>query len=83
VQVVKDACLTPGKALPKEPSGLRSFEYHCAHSYWAYNEVTAAIFGEEGEKINKTIIEEFAEDYGQELADVIKGYQNTNFNVCD
>lgn len=67
----------------KNPESLRSFEYHCAHSYWAYNEVTAAIFQAEGEKVNEQVLRDFEQDYGKEMADKIWSYRHTNFNVCD
>lgn len=67
----------------KNPEGLKSFEYHCAHLYWAYHEVTEAIFKEEGVKVNEQVLKDFMEEYGQEMADAIWKYRNTNFNVCD
>ncbi|MCI7402894.1 MULTISPECIES: L-2-amino-thiazoline-4-carboxylic acid hydrolase [unclassified Pyramidobacter] len=72
-----------GKRLAKSPENMRDFEFHCAHSYWAYNEVTAAIFKNEGETINAKILEDFAKDYGKEMADALRAWKNTNFNVCD
>ena len=36
--------ISTGAERGKNPDGLKSFEYHCAHSYWAYAEVTEAIF---------------------------------------
>lgn len=67
----------------KNPESLRSFEYHCAHSYWAYNEVTSAIFQAEGERVNAQVLEDFEADYGKEMADKLWSYRNANFNVCD
>jgi hypothetical protein len=75
--------VTEGAERGKNPQSLKSFEYHCAHSYWAYNEVTSAVFQAEGEKVNDQVLEDFAQDYGKEMADVIWGYRNTNFNVID
>lgn len=69
--------------LAKKPENLRNFEYHCAHSYWAYAEVTKAIFREQGETINEKVLADFEADYGKEMADVIRTYSNVNFNVCD
>lgn len=69
--------------LAKKSENLRDFEYHCAHSYWAYHEVTAAIFKEAGECVNKQVLDDFAAEYGKEMADIIQGYANVNFNVCD
>lgn len=72
-----------GSGKGKNPEGLRSFEYHCAHSYWAYNEVTVAIFKEEGEWVSSKVLSDFAADYGQEMADTLLKYKDTNFNICD
>lgn len=66
----------------KKAEYLKNFEYHCAHSYWAYNEVTAAIFGAEGERINSQVLQDFAQEYGAEMADILYSYRDTNFNVC-
>lgn len=81
IQVVKDSGLKEGDQPVKRPEGLKSFEYHCAHSYWSYSEVTASIFGAEGEAVNAEILKEFGQDYGQDMADTLAGYKYTNFNV--
>lgn len=81
IQVVKDAGLCEGQVIEKNPAGLRSFEYHCAHSYWAYHEVTTAVFGAEGAAVCEKILKEFGEDYGAKMADTLAGYRGTNFNV--
>ena len=52
-------------------------------SYWAYNEVTAAIFQAEGEAVNAEVLADVAAEYGQEAADTLMKYRNTNFNVCE
>ncbi|MCI8511376.1 MAG: L-2-amino-thiazoline-4-carboxylic acid hydrolase [Lachnospiraceae bacterium] len=82
IQTVPDAGLTDGSTLEKNPSGLRSFEYHCAHLYWAFREVSAAIFGREGEAAAEEVQGDFEEAYGKEAWDCLAGYQNTNFNVA-
>jgi hypothetical protein len=82
VQIVTNCGLKEGTVYARKPEGLRSFEYHCAHSYWSYNEVTAAIFGAEGEQINAKVLKDFADDYGSEMADTLAGYRNTNFNIA-
>ena len=75
--------ITEGAEKGKNPAGLKSFEYHCAHSYWAYHEVVAAIFQEKGEKLCTKVLEDFSADYGQEMADKLYSYRDVNFNVCD
>lgn len=67
----------------KNPAGLRSFEYHCAHSYWAYREVCEAIFGEEGTRIAERVLDDFDAEYGKKMADTLAGYARTNFNIAD
>ncbi len=67
----------------KNPDGLKSFEYHCAHSYWAYHEITAAIFQAEGESVNEKVLNDFANDYGKDMANILWSYRDVNFNVCD
>ncbi|MDR1623349.1 MAG: L-2-amino-thiazoline-4-carboxylic acid hydrolase [Synergistaceae bacterium] len=71
---------TPNVAKKKEY--LRGFEYHCAHSYWAYAEVTSAVWGARGDMIGVKALEDFAKEYGQESADVLSSYRYVNFNVC-
>lgn len=75
--------ISEGSERGKNPAGLKSFEYHCAHSFWAYHEVVEAIFQSEGEKVNRLVLEDFARDYGREMADVLWSYREVNFNVCD
>ena len=29
------------------------------------------------------VMEDFEQDYGREMADILAGYRYTNFNVCD
>lgn len=69
--------------LSKKAEYIKNFEYHCAHSFWAYREVTSAVFRSQGEAVNAQVLEEFAREYGQEMADCLMKYQSTNFNVCD
>lgn len=69
--------------LSKDTKNMRNFEYHCAHSFWAYNEVTAAIFQNAGEEINAKVLKDFEKEYGAEMANALLKYKYTNFNVCD
>lgn len=74
--------ISSGSERGKNPASLKDFEYHCAHSYWAYNEVTTAIFQIEGDAVNQAVITDFEADYGKEMAEAIMSYQDENFNVC-
>ena len=65
----------------KKVEYIRDFEYHCAHVYWSFNEVTEAIFGEKGAQVNSQVLGDFADVYGQDMADTLTKYKHTNFNV--
>ena len=83
IQTIRNAGLTPESNMAKNPAGLRSFEYHCAHSYWAYREVCEAIFGEEGTRLAERVLDDFAAEYGKKMVDTLAGYARTNFNIAD
>ena len=83
IHCIKDAGVQEGKKYVKKPEYLKPFEYHCAHSYWSYTEVTEAIFGAEGRKITQGVLEDFEKEYGKEMADKLMEYKDTNFNCAD
>ena len=66
----------------KKREYLKGFDYHCAHSYWAYREVTEAIFGKDGTALAEQVLADFEAEYGAEMANVLRSYAHTNFNVC-
>lgn len=79
---VKDGVITEGAEKGKNPAGIRNFEYHCAHAYWSFREVTEAIFGKLAAfTISEQILKDFAEAYGRDMARKLEGYVDTNFNV--
>ena len=80
---IRNSGLTPESNRTKKMEYVHSFEYHCAHSYWAYAEVCRAIFGAEGAEIAAQVLADIAADYSQEMADTLKTYETTNFNIAD
>ena len=83
IHKVVDARLKEASKSNKKMEYVKDFEYHCAHSYWAYSEVTGSIFESKGEEVNTKVLKDFAEAYGQEMADKITEYKHTNFNVIN
>ena len=81
--IIRNAGLQEGEAHPKKMEYVKGFDYHCANSYYAYAEVTKAIFGTEGEAVCEAVMADFEQAYGPEMTAVLKGYADTNFNVCD
>lgn len=82
IHIIEDSYIEPGVVYQKKPEYLKGFDYHCAHSYWSYTEVTEAVFGAAGRAVSTAVLQDLATDYGQDMADVLMGYQHTNFNVC-
>ena len=80
--IVANANAGPGP-FKKDPKGLRSFEYHCAHSYWTFRRVAQAIFQAEGTQAADQVLAEFTADYGPEMAQALERYRNTDFDDCD
>ena len=83
IHCIKNAGIEEGKAYPKKEEYLLPFEYHCAHSYWAYTEVTEAIFGAEGRALTAAVLKDIADEYGSDMADKLMEYKDVNFNVCE
>ena len=41
-----------------------------------------AIFGVEGDALGARVLQQFTQDYGDEMAERLLSYRDTNFNVC-
>lgn len=61
---------------------VKGFDYHCAHTYYAIGEMVQAIFGEEGACLCRAVLADFAEKFGPEMAETLRGYEKENFNCC-
>ncbi len=83
IQYIETGFIGEGAEKGKKKEYIKSFEYHTADLYWAFNEVTASIFEEEGERVNQEVMEDFGKDYGDEMAEILLSYRNKNFNVID
>lgn len=68
-------------ACPKRPSSLRSFEYHCAHSYWTFRQVISSVFGTKGKSISEEVLGDIRRELGNSFAITLTKYQNTDFDV--
>ena len=79
---LKTGDINEGSGRGKNPAGVKSFEYHCAHLYWSFREVAMAIFGKAGEEAADKVLTAFEETYGKEMAQALLTYRDANFNVC-
>ena len=73
----------PRKMPGKDPAGLRSFEYHCADSYWSYRRTAERIFGAEGTAASEQVLLQVRETCGKEAAERLLQYRGTDFTSCD
>lgn len=82
IQRVEEAGLKPGEHKPaRKADGLKSFRYHCAHSYWSFREITAGIFGNAGDETAEEVLSDIAAAWGEEARSIIEAYRDTDFNV--
>ena len=79
---VKDAGMTEETSREKHMEYVKGFDYHCAHTYYAIGEMVQAIFGEEGACLCRAVLADFAEKFGPEMAETLRGYEKENFNCC-
>lgn len=83
IHKISDVDIVPGGDYKKIEKYLHDFEYHCAHSYWAYTEVVEAIFLASGREISTAVLSDFSAEYGSEMADTLMKYKDTNFDIAD
>lgn len=83
IHVVHGANYQVGETHAKHERYIRSFEYHCAHSFWTYAKVTGAIFQNEADIVIQHVMQDFADDYSRDMLERLMKYQNTDFSFCD
>ena len=85
IQIARGANFEEGKIPQKRREYLKGFDYHCGHVYKTFSSITIAIFGLEGQKIAtevlSKVLSKFGEKYGQDMADVLTKYYDTDFDV--
>ena len=79
IQIISPSDIDPNHMPAKRPESLKPFEYHCAHSYWAYADTVRAIFGCEGDLIASKVLQDVADEYGKEYADTLMTYKDVDF----
>lgn len=80
IQISREANLPDGIVIQKHPEYLRSFDYHCGHVFQTFSKISAVIFDGDGEAVGGEVLRCFGGRYSAEMADVLAGYENTNFN---
>ena len=81
IQIARGANFEEGKIPKKRQEYLHTFDYHCGHLYKTFSSIVIAIFGAEGQRIATEVLSRFENAYGTEMADVLTGYYDTDFDV--
>ncbi len=81
IQIMRDANFKEGETFAKKQEYLKGFDYHCAHCYKTFSEIATAIFGSEGHDVANAVLEQFAEQYGRDMADGLLAWRDTDFNL--
>lgn len=83
VHRLKDSGFEGKPPVVRDPANMRDFEYHCAHTYWAYRHICEAVFKEQGKTVAGAVLQAVCMKYGRDAKDKIFAYKDTDFNVCD
>ena len=67
LQIMRGAASLPDPG-PQDPDNVKDFGYHCGHVYSTFSKAMAAIYGERGKELSQTVLSDFAQEYGKELA---------------
>lgn len=81
IQIMKDADFKKDQKFVRSLENIKKFDYHCGHCYKTFKDITTAIFKINGEEIALKVLKNFAEEYGEEMAEVVLSYLNTDFNL--
>ena len=78
IQTVRNAGFTEGENHPKHPEYIMPFSFHCAQIFWAFKEVSDAVFGTDAAD---AVLAAFREEYGDDAAETLLSYRDHDFNV--
>lgn len=77
---IKDAGFGPDTEIKRHPEYVKGFDYHCAHTHYAFAEIAAGVFGAEGEAMADRVLEAFKAECGEEMARQLAAFASENFN---
>jgi hypothetical protein len=72
--LVKKKAINPGKR------ALMAWDYHIGHLYKTIGEVVIEELGQVGQEAVRVALAEFASCYGEEAAQIVAEYQDTDFS---
>lgn len=66
--------------LPARTEYIRGFDYHCAHTFYAFADTAAGAFGPKGEALAARVLEAFGAEYGEEMRRQLEAFAAENFD---
>ena len=82
VHRLKDSGFAGKPPVKRDPANMRDFSFHTVHTYWAYRDISVAVFGDEGREVAEEVLRSLEEKYGEEAGKTVMSYKNTDFNKC-
>ena len=59
---------------------VKGFDYHCAHTFYAFAETVAGVFGRPGEALAARVLAAFEAEYGPEMRRQLEAFATENFD---
>jgi hypothetical protein len=59
---------------------IKPWDYHLGHLHKTFTGVLSDLFGSAGRQAVASAMEAFAAEYGEEMAQVVRGFENTDFD---
>ena len=81
IQIMRSANFNESQTFTKASENIKNFDYHCAHIFKTFGDLAKAVFKEEGAQISQYVMQEFAAQYGEDAAAVLRSFETTDFNT--
>lgn len=81
IQIMRGAHFDENQTFEKSPKNIKGFEYHCAHVFKTFADLTTAVFEEEGAKVSQSVLSDFGIQYGEDFAAILINFKTTDFNT--
>ena len=77
---IRDAGFGPDTVVQRRTEYVKGFDYHCAHTFYAFAETAAGVFGRPGEALAARVLAAFEAEYGPEMRRQLEAFASENFD---
>ena len=77
---IRDADFGPDTAVRRRTEYVKGFDYHCAHTFYAFAETAAGVFGQRGGEMAARVLEAFGAEYGEAMRRQLEAFAGENFD---